>query len=68
MHRGLPCVVGVAASSPQMSKWKLFSTGGFSVGGTTSSSSIESSSCSTRNNTYMDAYVIPCTCKFVNKN
>jgi predicted butyrate kinase (DUF1464 family) len=59
MHRGLPCVVGLATSSPQMSKSKLFSTGGFFIGGTTSSSTIESSSCSTRNNTYMGAYVMP---------
>jgi hypothetical protein len=39
MHRGLPCFVGELGSVPQISKYKQFPAGGFSVDGAVSSSS-----------------------------
>jgi hypothetical protein len=39
MHQGLPCVVGESGSVPQISKYKQFPAGGFSVDGVVSSSS-----------------------------
>jgi hypothetical protein len=47
---GLPCVAGGSGSTPQMSKYKLFSAGGFSAWETTSSTTV-SSSCSIHDNT-----------------
>jgi hypothetical protein len=39
MHRGLPCVIGESGSTPQISKYKQFPTGGSSGGGCATPSS-----------------------------